>query len=170
MVESWDEWYKIAEKYAFILPYGLADIKRSFTTSEGDPLGEWLHLQKCAYKNRRLPKEKWNKNIKPLAYEQVKKLEGLNIIWNVQDNKHKVKLICQKYFKEEEFQTNKQFLIRIPAKILEAKIKYCIRNNLPLIENNALNHIFYVSAKNLEIEYGITLDELFPKQSKKKVI
>lgn len=168
MQKTWDEWYKIAKKYARNHKGMLASIKEDYVTSDGDKLGMWVQSQRFAYKNRNVPQEKRNRNYSILNDEQVIKLEELWMIWDVRENTFKVRNICMKFFTLEEYRKNKRIIDRIPLRIFEAKLNYCLLNDIPLITNNKLNHIFYVSNKNLEIEYGITLEELLKEFSTEK--
>lgn len=169
-LKTWDDWYKIALKYARTHNGSIANIKEDYVTSDGDQLGWWLQGQKRGYKNRSIPKEKRTKINPSLTDEQVRKLEALNMIWDFKDNTFKVRSICKDYLTYEEFKKYRVFLTRIPVRILEAKIRYCEELKMSLIVNKRLNHIFYVSNKNLEVEYGITIEELLARYELTKKI
>lgn len=133
MYKSWDEWYKIAKKYARNHKGTIASIKKDYVTDDGDKLGQWLQVQRKAYKYRDMPKEERKTKLKPLTDEQVLKLELLGMIWDIRDNEFQVRSMCENGFTYEEFKKYRTFLTRIPSRILEAKINYCLDNNLPLM-------------------------------------
>ena len=57
-------------------------------------------------------------------------------------------------------------LERIPYKVLLAKINYLVSNNIPLINtNNELNPIFFMSDINMQVVYGISLEDLVKQYS-----
>lgn len=174
MKKTWDEWYTIAKKYARTHNGSIASIKKDYVTENGDKLGQWIQVQRNAYKYRDIPNEERKTRLISLTDEQVLKLENLNMIWNYVENATKIRNICKDYFTLEEYRKNKRIIVRIPLRIFEAKLNYCVRNNIPLIVNNRLNHIFYVSNINLEVEYGMTLEELLkefgPEKEAKNVL
>ena len=52
---------------------------------------------------------------------------------------------------------------------LVCKINYLVQNNIPLVMDDKLNEIFWISYKKLEKKYGLTKEELFKYIEKPKV-
>jgi len=51
-------------------------------------------------------------------------------------------------------------LLKIPYEVLSAKINYLNSNNITLISNGEINSIFFMSDINMQVVYGIGLEDL----------
>lgn len=158
IIKTWDEWYELAEKYANTHNGSVAGISHSYTTKEGYKLGSWILNQKTAYRNRSIPKKERTNRFAPLTDEQVLKLERIGMILNVKKNKSQIEYICEVY--DINFEKNKKILKVIPASLLQAKIDYCLKNDIPLTINEELNEMFIMSGVNLYVKYGIEEKDL----------
>ena len=81
---NWHVKYLKAKKYFDI--HENLDVPRNFITSDGFKLGNWIKIQREAYKNRYIPRSEWTHEILPLTDEQVEALENLKIVWNLREN------------------------------------------------------------------------------------
>ena len=96
---TWDDLYKLAEEY--YKEHGDLDIKQRYVASDGRKLGQWIIKQRMAYKNRSLPRDKRIADTTPLTDEQVKKLESIGMIWDINNWKWKnVYSLLEEYYKK----------------------------------------------------------------------
>ena len=56
----------------------------------------------------------------------------------------------------------------IPYNELYAKTMYLLYNNIPPVVNNKLHPIYNMSNTNMQVNYGISLEELIEKYKEKK--
>ena len=95
---DWYSKYLIAKEY--FLEYDHLNVPRGFITSDGFKLGNWVKIQKEAYKNRFIPKSSWTHNLSPLTDEQVKLLEDIGMVWNPREKEWLDAFSCAEgYFK-----------------------------------------------------------------------
>jgi len=80
---QWNMMCKLAKSY--YLKYGNLLVPTSYKTPSGEALGTWIITQRKAYKNRFLPKEKRNNRYILLTDEQVKKLESIGMVWDINE-------------------------------------------------------------------------------------
>lgn len=71
--------------------------------------------------------------------------------------KNDSKSLCKEYGLDFEKYPD---LLKIPYEVLSAKINYLNSNNIPLISNDEINSIFFMSDINMQVVYGIGLEDL----------
>ena len=152
---DWEEMYKLFLNY--YSKNKNISILRNFKTSngidkdeDGYHLGSWLSYQRQLYKKGLLSQEKINL------------LEELGIIWDVRENINNKKKFCSKY--------NIPYygVESIPYNELYAKTMYLLYNNIPPVVNNKLHPIYNMSNTNMQVTYGVSLEELIEKYKEKK--
>ena len=165
--QKWLEIYNLIKKY--YEHYGHLDMPINFKTKDGINYDEdgvntyyWLANQ------RRKIKEK------SLNNEKIILLLKLKMLIEIQKNKNysnKIQLLAKNNIDYEKLDLNVK---KQSYQELNAKINYLKHNKLPLIENNQLHKIFYMSNEQLLAEYKISLEEMicyyyeFAKNSKTK--
>ena len=160
----WNEWYVLAEKY--FQHYGNLKVPLRFKTKNGVDyeenglnLGNWISVQRKNYNNGNLSEERRSK------------LEIIGMIWNIRKNKEIIFEECLQY--EIDYDKNKDILEHISIQELHSKIIFLIENNMSLINSNGeLHEIFTMSDINMEVKYGIKLENIinqyYVEPSKKK--
>lgn len=105
--QSWEDSYKLAVNY--FNTYGNLNISRKFKTEDGIiydeygyPLGEWLAVQKREYTYGKL------------SFEQIDKLEKINIVWKVVKTWDEAYLLAKKYY-----EVHKNLLINYEFKTID---------------------------------------------------
>ena len=152
---SFEGWYTLAESY--FKKYGNLKIKQDFKTlngvdkdSNGYNLGVWIKSQRQAYKKGMLSKEK------------IELLEQIGMVWQLQKSKDVKKELCNEYLIPYEKVKN------ISYNELYAKTMYLLDNNIDIIIDGKLNSIYNMSNTNMQITYGVSLEELIEKYQKKE--
>ena len=146
-----DQMYEYARKYSDY--YGSLDINEKFATDDGVnykedgkvKLGRWVHRQ--------------IESVKPDSSRGML-LTRIGMVWNTNDNKKLIHDLCRKYIINIEI--NYMLLNRLSAQEFEAKINYCIANDIPIMNSwGELNEVFYLQDEQLKEKYGVTKGEIF---------
>lgn len=149
---EWDENYELAKSY--YLEHENLKIPFNYTVKNviGQivRLGAWISRQRIKFKEGRLDDEK------------IKLLEEIGMIWSVRKNRIDNIALCEQYGLDYEKNSH---LTKIPNRVLAAKINYLISNNISLVDNNELNPIFSMCDVNMQVVYGISLEELVKQYS-----
>ena len=152
---EWLKKYNLAKVY--FNKYNNLEVSQSFKTLDGIAynengykLGVWIYVQRRAYKNGKLNKER------------MKLLEKIGMIWSVKKEADKKNELC------EEYQIPYEEVQNISYQELYAKTMYLIDNNIPVTNNGILNPIYNMSNINMEIRYKVTLEELINRYTKKE--
>ncbi len=152
---EWLKKYNLAKVY--FNKYNNLEVSQSFKTLDGIAynengykLGVWIYVQRRAYKNGKLNKER------------MKLLEKIGMIWSVKKEVDKKNELC------EEYQIPYEEVQNISYQELYAKTMYLIDNNILVTNNGILNPIYNMSNINMEIRYKVTLEELINRYTKKE--
>ena len=152
---EWLKKYNLAKVY--FNKYNNLEVSQSFKTLDGIvynengyKLGVWIYVQRRAYKNGKLNKER------------MKLLEKIGMIWSVKKEADKKNKLC------EEYQIPYEEVQNISYQELYAKTMYLIDNNILVTNNGILNPIYNMSNINMEIRYKVTLEELINRYTKKE--
>ena len=78
---KWMENYEKAKKY--YQKHSNLLVPARYICEDGTQLGQWISVQRRAYKNRIIPKEERNNAHAPLTDEQVKLLEKIGMVWQI---------------------------------------------------------------------------------------
>lgn len=134
----WDEMFKYAD--AFYSHYNHLQVPQKFRTDDGYTykedgkinLGKWIQHQR-EYR---------------LEYpERELKLNSLEMVWNIQENKNEVLNICQKY--NIDININKDIIKFANALMFQLKIDYLLEREIPLVNDQGyLNEIFLMLGRD----------------------
>ena len=78
---KWKLMYELAKQY--YQEHGNLLVPARYIREDGIKLGQWIWVQRVAYKNRTIPKAERKNNISPLTNEQVKLLEDIDMEWDL---------------------------------------------------------------------------------------
>ncbi|MBQ8471886.1 MAG: Helicase associated domain protein, partial [Bacilli bacterium] len=150
---SWDEMYEYAKTYYH--EYGNLEIPQKFKTNNGKDydlkgainLGSWISTQR--------------RNANPESKRGIL-LSRIGMIWNVKSNKEQIKSICLE--NNIDFNINKKVLDHISVQELISKIAFLQENGISVTNlDGKLSEIFSMSNINMQVMYGISLEELIDK-------
>ena len=153
--EVWTRMYKLTETY--FKKYGNLEISKKFKTLNGTDedengynLGGWLVSQRQMYKKGKL------------SPERKELLNQIGMIWEIRKRKDKKQELCNEYLIPYEEVKN------ISYNELYAKTMYLLDNNIDIIIDGKLNPIYNMSNNNMQVIYGVSLEELIEKYQKKE--
>ena len=153
--EIWNQMYMLAESY--FKEYGNLKIKQVFKTlngidydEKGYNLGTWISTQRREYKKDKLSKEK------------IELLDQIGMVWEIKARKGKKQELCNEYLLPYEK------IKYISYNELYAKTMYLLDNNIDIIIDGKLNPIYNMSNTNMQVIYGVSLEELIEKYQKKE--
>ena len=154
-IVDWSEMYKLAEIY--FKKYGSLEMEQNFKTLNGidyDETGynlrQWQNWQRQMYrKGKLLP-------------ERKELLEQIGMIWEIRIRKGKKQKLCNEYSIPYEDVKN------ISYNELYAKTIYLLDNNIDIIIDGKLNPIYNMSNTNMQVTYGVSLEELIEQYKKKE--
>lgn len=155
-IREWSDYYfnqmyEYARKYSDY--YGSLDVNINFITNDGInydkegkiKLGRWVHKQL--------------EMVNPDSPRGIL-LSKIGMIWNFNDNGKRIHDLCRMYIIDTE--VNFLLLNRLSFQEFEAKINYCLDNNIPIMNNyRELNDVFYLPNELLKEKYNITKEEIF---------
>ena len=152
---DWNEMYLLAETY--FKEYGNLEIPSRFKTLNGTDedengynLGQWQSWQRKMYKKGKL------------SPERKKLLEQIGMIWEIRKRKDKKQELCNEYLIPYDEVEN------ISYNELYVKTMYLLDNNIDIIIDGKLNPIYNMSNTNMQVTYGVSLEELIEKYKKKE--
>lgn len=150
---AWEKYFNLAKLY--YEQNGNLNVPQNYVIkNENDNinLGIWISTQRKTYKKGQL------------SNERKEMLESIGMIWQIRKRKPKddSKSLCEECGLDYEKYPD---LLKIPYEVLSAKINYLNSNNIPLINNNELNPIFFMSDVNMQVMYGISLEDLVKQYS-----
>ena len=151
----WTKMYLLAETY--FKNYGNLEISKKFKTlngidydENGYKLGKWLTNQRQAYKKGKL------------SPERKELLDQIGMVWEIRIRKGKKQKLCNEYLIPYEDVKN------ISYNELYAKTMYLLDNNIDIIIDDKLNPVYNMSNTNMQVNYGVSLEELIEKYKKKE--
>ena len=151
----WTKMYLLAEIY--FKNYGNLEISKKFKTlngidydENGYKLGKWLTNQRQAYKKGKL------------SPERKELLDQIGMVWEIRIRKGKKQKLCNEYLIPYEDVKN------ISYNELYAKTMYLLDNNIDIIIDDKLNPVYNMSNTNMQVNYGVSLEELIEKYKKKE--
>jgi len=146
---TWEYNYSLAqsfyqENFHLNVPY-------EYMTPNEEKLGSWIDTQR--------------NHQKELNSYQKEKLDNLSMIWSLHDNNHEINTLFELYGIKKFLNKNQlKQLKNYPAKEVEVKLSYLVKNGLPVIKDEKINEIFFMSNLNVEAKYGLRIKELVTKQ------
>lgn len=154
----WNDAYEMCVNYRetnnhLDVPVGFKTKDGIIFDEDGHDLGLWIIGQRKAY------------DAFGLTEDKINKLKKIGMVFYPLDNLNSITKTCNKNNIEEQYVN---ILNRLPASEVKAKIRFLKNNNLPIIENDSLNPIFFMSSKNIEAKYGITLEQIIEDYKKSK--
>jgi len=154
---KWQKMYDLAQKY--YLRYFNLKVRANFKTIDGvtydengENLGSWLSAQKTSYKMGKL------------SEMRIKKLELIGMVFEVSKNKQQNEVICMTY--DIDYKKYKKQIDVIPYREFVAKINYLNENGIPFIIDGSLHPIFFMSSINMEVRYGLNLEQMINNYNK----
>ena len=153
--EVWNQMYTLVESY--FKKYGSLEMEQNFKTlngidydENGYNLRQWQNWQRQMYrKGKLLP-------------ERKELLEQIGMICEIRIRKGKKQKLCNEYSIPYEDVKN------ISYNELYAKTMYLLDNNIDIIIDGKLNPIYNMSNTNMQVTYGVSLEELIEKYKKKE--
>lgn len=89
-------------------------------------------------------------------------LSQIGMIWDVKINKGKIENLCIE--NNIDMKINKKNISHISIQELKSKIEFLRENNIPLVDDKGkLHEIFTMSSANMQVKYGVSLEELINK-------
>lgn len=150
--EQWNQTFEKARQY--FLTHGNLKIQTKDCSTEELSLKNWLIAQRQKYKHGKL------------TQEQISKLESIEFSFEIRMHKSKIKEICKKY--SIDYSINQNSLAHLDADIFEHEIIYFIEHNIPYIDSNGmLISDFYMSSKDFETKYNVSIQELVNNKKKR---
>ena len=151
-LEQWNQTFAKAKQY--YLKHVNLIINSNTCTEEELSLKNWLHAQRAKYRKGKL------------TNEQIEKLESIGLCLEPRKRLDKIKTICKNY--SINYDINKSSLLSIDCDIFEQRLRFLTESNIPYIDNEGLliSDIF-MSSKDFENKYGISIKELIGKDKKK---
>ncbi len=153
-----EEYYQLISNYRE--HYGNLSIPADFKTlngvdydDEGIELGRWLKKQLIDYKDQMIGKQRYAD------------LSNYGMIWNENKNNEKLNEFFDKHNIDKAYQEQ---LKRLPYKEIALKFRYLKDQKIPYNENGQLHSIFFISDKNMQAVYGVSLEELSNMYIRKK--
>ena len=145
----WQEMYELAKKYYtknhhLNMPLNFRTINGVDYDKDGLKLGIWIFYQQ--------------RNYNLLSVFKIFSLQEMNLFKNIRKDTEVKQEFCMDLGIENE--EDKNIIERTPMDELIAKFNYLLENNTPISINGNLNEIFYMSAVNIEENYGLTIEEL----------
>ena len=154
--EIWAQMYALAknhfEKYGSLkrITTGYKTLNGIDKDEKGYNLGSWIGTQRTTYK------------IGKLSPERIDLLEQIGMVWEIRKGKIKKQKLCNEYLIPYEEVKN------ISYNELYAKTMYLLDNNIDIIIDGKLNPIYNMSNTNMQVTYGVSLEELIEKYKKKE--
>jgi len=157
---KWNKMYGLVKEYFNY--YGNVKLPIGFRTTDGinyDENGEelynWFKRQKSYFKDDICD-----------DLDKKQRLADIGVVWNTSKNKQEVlNFINNINVKIKSY--DKTLLLRQSIRELNAKSEFLKNNGLSIIEGKRLNEIFFMSGKNIEAKYGISLDLLMKQYENK---
>ena len=152
---DWNEMYLLAETYFkrygnLEIPYKFKTLNGIYYDENGYKLGKWLTNQRQAYKKGKL------------SPERKELLDQIGMVWEIRIRKGKKQKLCNEYLIPYEDVKN------ISYNELYAKTMYLLDNNIDIIIDDKLNPVYNMSNTNMQVNYGVSLEELIEKYKKKE--
>ena len=148
---KWEKMYGLAKNY--YLKHFHLKVKTGFKTKDGytydengEPLGNWISTQKTSFRDGKL------------SEIRIKKLQLIGMVFEVSKNKEKNQGVCLAY--DIDYKKYKKQIDVIPYTEFIAKVNYLNQNGIPFVINKELHPIFFTSSMNMQIRYGLTLEQM----------
>lgn len=148
---EWNRMYNLAVVY--YKQNGHLRIPTNFKTDDGykysingQNLGGWISRQRTKYKTGQL------------SQEQFTKLQAIGMIFDLVKDKHLNQNECIK--NGIDYLKYKEQIDAIPHREFAAKINYLNSQSMSLVINEMLHPIFSMSSINMQMRYGISLENL----------
>ena len=161
---KWEDYYNFAKIY--YKQNGHLEIPQKYKVTLKDGtivnLGFWINAQRQLH------------NKGKLSEERIRLLESIGMIWELRKRKSieiKKSKIRDSYkpFSDNDsvnFAMFDNLLNTLPFEVFSAKLNYLLDNKIPVINsNNELNPIFFMSDVNMQVMYGISLEDLVKQYS-----
>ena len=150
-VKSWEDAYQLAKNYYEI--YNHLNIRTDFKTNDGITededgygLGAWIYLQRKKH------------NREELEIEKVILLDSIGMIWDINKNYACIKNLMKEFnINPRKYSMKVKHLSYLE---FEAKLRYLVANNLPIVYRDDVNEIFNMADANLMVKYNISKTDL----------
>ena len=114
--------------------------------ANGVKLGMWVSSQRTKYK------------LQTLSLEQIAKLQAIGMLFDLIKDRHLNQSECIK--NRINYLKYKEQIDAIPHREFAVKIDYLNSQGIPLIIDEALHPIFFMSNINIQTRYGVSLESL----------
>ena len=101
-------------------------------------------------------------NLKIIQKNRIRMLEKIGMVLSIIDRVGKKEELCNEYLIPYEDVKN------ISYNELYAKTMYLLDNNIDIIIDDKLNPVYNMSNTNMQVNYGVSLEELIEKYKKKE--
>ena len=141
--KRWMRNYEKAKKY--YQKHSNLLVPARYICEDGTQLGQWISVQRRAYKNRIIPKEERNNTHAPLTDEQVKLLEKIGMVWQI------VKLSLKTKIEHQWSKSLKKAENEILTKKYSSKTNEWLTEQFQLQEQNKLTRNQLAMLKNVGV-------------------
>ena len=141
--KKWLKHYEKAKEY--YQEHGDLLVPYRYVCEDGTKLGQWISVQRRAYKNRIIPKEERNNTHAPLTDEQVKLLEKIGMVWQI------VKLSLKTKIEHQWSKSLKKAENEILTKKYSSKTNEWLTEQFQLQEQNKLTRNQLAMLKNVGV-------------------
>lgn len=156
--DKWQRMYELAKSY--YNHYGTLFMSKGFKTFDGIVYAEdgynlklWLRTQRDTLSGDDLTEDQLHKK---------DKMNELNFVWNKKENQKDI----MEFFGSKNIILDDRNRVDISKYLLnevKVKVRFLEENNLPIIVNDSLNEIFFMSSMNFEVKYNVSLQDLLEK-------
>ena len=145
----------VEEIYEIYLETGkMPNTKYQERFSNGTMIGIWLIRKNNQAK------------IEELAQQGNEKAKLILVILDNKNNKTNIEQLCNEY--NIDYKKNKKYIDRIPCSLFKSMLNYFIDNNISYVDDKGiLISDFYMSSKDFESKYGISIIELLNRERRK---
>ena len=154
--KKWLKHYEKAKEY--YQEHGDLLVPYRYVCEDGTKLGQWISVQRRAYKNRIIPKEERNNAHAPLTDEQVKLLEKIGMVWQI------VKLSLKTKIEHQWSKSLKKAENEILTKKYSSKTNEWLTEQFQLQEQNKLTRNQLAMLKNIGV-YSTPAYQIYFKQA-----
>ena len=154
--KRWMRNYEKAKKY--YQKHSNLLVPARYICEDGTQLGQWISVQRRAYKNRIIPKEERNNAHAPLTDEQVKLLEKIGMVWQI------AKLSLKTKIEHQWSKSLKKAENEILTKKYSSKTNEWLTEQFQLQEQNKLTRNQLAMLKNIGV-YSTPAYQIYFKQA-----
>ena len=107
---NWNKMFELTKQY--YEEHENLEIPSRYVTENGEKLGQWINIQRMAYRNRYLDEKNKVGNIAPLSDKKVNMLESVGMVWDVNSSRwfHMYELACEYYAQHGDLAMTKRYV------------------------------------------------------------